>query len=171
MKRLSGTGARGNMRHGLISLLTVVVIISLATAAVLTVSTAFAMRALANRQANMTTQGYDAERSAQSMLAGLDDELVQARKEGVKRQAMLSRVEQRMNNLLAKACVEGVTATYGLDDNMLTCIFTTDGGRMLTVRVALLDNATYDVDAWRLTAAPEEEDTGDMLWTGTATGE
>ena len=61
MRRTIGTSSRGNMRHGLISLLTVVVVLSLATAAVLTVSTSRAMAALAQRQANMTQEGYDAD--------------------------------------------------------------------------------------------------------------
>ena len=171
MSRRAGSKARGNMRHGLISLLTVVIVLSLATAAVLAVSTSHAMAALAKRQANMTAQGYEAERSAQAMLAGVDAELAKAKKAGTQGAAIAKRLEQRMNSLLAEACAKDVSATYTLKDNLLTCTFTTKGGRMLAVQATIDNDATYDVVSWKLTAAPQEEDTGDTLWTGSTTGE
>lgn len=164
MRRSVAIGSRDNMRHGLISLLTVVVVISLATAAVLAVSTSNAMSALATRQADMNAQGYDAECSAQTFLAELDTLL---HKEGSTSQAMAA-LDKQANKMLAAACEDGVTATYDLDDNTVTCTYTTEGGRMLKT-VIELDNTSYTIVAWHLGAAPQEEDTGDMLWTGTTT--
>ena len=171
MRRNSGTGGRGNMRAGLISLLTVVIVISLATAAVLAVSTSHAMSALAQRQANMTAEGYAAERSAQTLLAELDAELATAKKAGVRGKALLTRIEKSMNGLLADVCVEDVTATSSIQDHTLTCTYVTKEGRMLQTSLSIRDDATYDVVAWRLTAAPPEEENGDTLWSGSTAQE
>lgn len=167
MIRSMGTANRGNMRHGLISLLTVVVVISLATAAVLTVSTARAMKALAQRQANMTQEGYDAERAAQAMLSLVSDELDAARTAGTTdSKAMAARIDKNANRMLAEACPEDVTATYKVQGNDLTCTYTTTNGRMLQTVISIGNNATYEVQSWKLTAAPQQEDTGETLWTG-----
>lgn len=171
MMRKKGSGRGDNMRHGLISLLTVIVIISLATAAVLTIATSHAMWALAQRSATMKAEGYDAERCAQGMLARIDNELAASRKAGEGHAAMLARIEKRMNSLLAEVCEHGVTATYGLEDNVLTCTFITEGGRSLEASLTIGDDATYDITAWRLSAVPEDEDTGDTLWTGSTAGD
>ncbi|MBR3316650.1 MAG: hypothetical protein IKG21_02360 [Atopobiaceae bacterium] len=168
MRRSTGTNGRGNMRHGLISLLTVVIVISLATAAVLTVATSHAMAALSQRQANMCAEGYAAERSAQALLAALDEDLETSGKSG---QALLSHIDNSLDNLLGNACVEGVSATGDLKNNTLTCTFVTQGGRMLQMSLEIDDDATYDVVSWRLTAAPQEHTTGDMLWNGSTAQE
>lgn len=167
MRRSIGTSSRGNMRHGLISLLTVVVVISLATAAVLTVSTSRAMGALAQRQANMTQEGYDTERAAQTTLALVEDELRTARSQGqTSASALAKRLDQAMNGLLADACPSGITATYSVKDTTLQCEYLSPNGRMLQTVVAIGDGGTYDVVSWKLTAAPQEQDTGGTLWTG-----
>lgn len=171
-RRSVGTSNRGNMRHGLISLLTVVVIICLATAAVLTVATSHAMAALSERQANMTSEGYDAERAAQSMLSKLEDELATARTAGTTDVAsLMSRIDSQANKMLAEVCPQGVTATYSVEDTHLTCTFITSNGRMLQTDVVIGDGGTYDVVSWKLTAAPQEEDNGDTLWAGPTAGE
>lgn len=166
-RRSIGTSHRGNMRHGLISLLTVVVVISLATAAVLAVATSHAMEALSQRQARMTTEGYDAERSAQTFLAELDDALSAARLEGVTDSAaLMERIQNRANLMLAEACTEDVTATYSVEDANVRCTFVTASGKMLQTDVAVDENATLRIVSWKLTAAPQIEDDGDTLWGG-----
>ncbi len=166
-RRSVGTSNRGNMRNGLISLLTVVVVIALATAAVLTVATSHAMAALSERQANMASEGYQAETSAQAFLAELDDELASARSKGAtSATSLMGTLENRANSMLAKACTPDVSATYHIDDTTLTCEFTTKSGRMLHVDILIGTNGTYDVASWKLMAMPQEEDTGDTLWTG-----
>ncbi len=171
MRRSTGTSGRGNMRNGLISLLTLVIVISLATAAVLAVSTSRAMHALSERQARMTSEAYAAERSAQTLLAKLDQELGATKSAGIRGKALLARIEKNMNDLLADACAEGVTATSSFQDNTLTCTYVTKEGRMLQTSIEIKDDATYDVVGWRLTAAPQEEETGDMLWSGSTAQE
>ena len=123
MRRAIGTGHRGNMRNGLISLLTVVVVISLATASVLAISTSHAMGALSQRQATMTADGYALERSGQTLLANLDELLSQVRAGGgaAAGGTVIAQVENRMNSLLVESCEQGVTATYETDGNDLTC--------------------------------------------------
>lgn len=171
-RRSVTTNNRGNMRHGLISLLTVVVIISLATIAVLTVATGHAMGALSERQANMTVESYKDEIAAQTMLAEVDDELLAARKDGTSGAAsIMARIESKANLMLAQACPEGITATYDIEGTVLTCTFISENGRRLQTGVSIGDDATYDIVSWKLTAAPQEEDNGDTLWTGPTDGE
>ena len=171
MMRRERTGRDGGMRHGLISLLTVVVVISLATAAVLTVTTSHAMWVLAQRNASMTSAGYDAERCAQSMLARIDNELAASAKDGETPAATLERIKNRMGSLLAEVCEQGVTATYALDGNVLTCTFVTKEGRSLETSLVIGDDATYDITGWRLLSVPEGEDAGDTPWSGSAAGD
>lgn len=167
MRRSVTTSNRGNMRHGLISLLTVIVVLSLATAAVLTVSTSHAMSALAKRQAGMTQEGYDAERAAQAMLSEVADELSEAKGKGTtSATALIAQIDQSANRLLAEACPQGVTATYSVEDTTLQCEFSTPNGRMLKTTVAIGDGGTYEVVSWKLTAAPQSTDSGETLWTG-----
>lgn len=171
-RRSVGTSSRGNMRNGLISLLTVVVVIALATAAVLAVATSHAMAALSERQANMTSEGYEAETAAQTFLAELDDELFALRSRGTTNaSALMGEIENKANSMLAKACSQEVTATYEVDKTTLTCTFTTKSGRMLVVELLISNNATYDVVSWKLMAMPQEEETGNTLWTGPTAGE
>lgn len=167
MRRSIGTSGRGNMRHGLISLLTVVVVISLATAAVLTISTSHAMKALSEMQASMTSEGYDAERAGQAMLAEVDAFLATARKQGTAdAKALAQQLDNKADGMLIDACPEGVTATHSVKDTNFNCVFTTKSGRALDTTISIGADATYDVVSWKLTAAPQEQDTGDMLWTG-----
>ena len=171
MRRAIGNSGRGNMRNGLISLLTVVVVISLATASVLAVSTSHAMGSLAQRQATMTADGYALERSGQTLLANLDELLTQMRGGAAGGASVISQVDNRMNSLLVESCAEGITATYETASDGLTCTFVSEHGRMLMVTISVGGNATYDVKAWQLTAAPQDENTGDTLWTGSTAGE
>lgn len=172
MSRSVSTGSRGNMRNGLISLLTLIVVLALATAAVLTVATSRAMHALATRHASMTSDGYTAERSAQRLLALVDDELALARNAGSRgANALADDVEGKLNMLLATACTDGVSATYEVAGTSITCTFVTANNRMLTIVVGIEGNGSYDVESWKLTAAPTDEDTGDTLWTGSTANE
>lgn len=169
MKRSIGAAGRGAIRPGLISLLTVVVILSLSTISVLTIATSNAMAALSERQASMTSQGYDAETSAQTMLALMDDTLQNGKASSVAGATRL--LDKSMEQILAKACVEGVTATHEAGDSSITCTFVTNGGRMLQTQIDITGKDTYDVVSWKLTAAPQDEDSDDTLWTGPAAQE
>ncbi|MBO7675526.1 MAG: hypothetical protein J6S63_11030 [Atopobiaceae bacterium] len=164
MRRSIGGSNRSSLRPGLISLLTLVIMLSIATAAVLTIATSHAMDALSKRQADMSAEGYEAERSAQTMLALMDEALRTSN--NTKAAAEAKALDKSMEKILAKACQDGVDATHKVHDNTLTCTFVTTGGRMLTTKITLLDNKAYDVVSWKLTAAPQEEGTDDTLWSG-----
>lgn len=163
-RRSVGSSGKEYVRPGLISLLTLVVILSLSTITVLTVATASAMSALSERQARMNSQGYDAETSAQTMLALVDDELQDAKVSNANGATKL--LDKRMEKILANACVDGVTATHEAGKNSITCTFVTSGGRMLTTQIDLVNKNTYDVVSWKLTAAPQDESSDDSLWSG-----
>lgn len=164
MRRSMGGSNRSSLRPGLISLLTLVIMLSIATAAVLTVATSHAMAALSQRQANMTSEGYWAEKSAQTMLALVDDALQASNSATAAGETKA--VRQRMEKILLEACEDGVTAAYKVGDNSFICTFVTTGGRMLTTKISLLDGKSYDVVSWRLTAAPQDEGSDDTLWSG-----
>jgi len=155
------------MRNGLISLLTVVVVGALATAAVLAVATAHALGALSTRHATMTAQGYATERSAQSFVASVDTELFDAREADRTKKQAIGQLEKDMNGLLASACTEDVTATFEMEKTGPHVTFTSTDGRALEVRLAIDDSLTYRITAWKLTAQMQEEGTEDMLWTPT----
>jgi hypothetical protein len=159
------------MRNGLISLLTVVVVTSLATAAVLAISTSHAMQALASRQAEMTLEGYAAERSGQALVASVDDVLYQAREDGLEASKAISRLKKQINNILVNACVDTVTATFEFNGNKLDVTFITSSGRSLEVCLAVTNEVSYRIESWKLTAAQVEEDTGDVLWTPSTAGD
>jgi len=169
MRRSVGGSNRSSLRPGLISLLTLVVMLSIATAAVLTIATSHAMAALSNRQANMTLEGYEAETSAQTMLALLDDELQST--SSAKAANEVKAIDKGMKSILSKACVDGVEATHKVTGNNIVCTFVTKGGRMLTTQIALLDGRTYDVVSWKLTATPQDDSSDDTLWSGPAAQE
>lgn len=169
MRRSIGTNNRGTIRPGIISLLAVLVILSLATISTLTIATSNAMMALSERQASMTSQGYNAEISAQTTLALMDDELQNAKVlSATEATAALNR---SMKSILAKACVEGVTATWETAKSSITCTFVTTEGRMLQTRVNLTGDSTYEVVSWKLTAAPQDDSSDDTLWLGPAAQE
>lgn len=168
MSKSSSGSVPTTMRHGLISLLTVVIVLSLATAAVLAVATARAMSSIADRQATMTAEGYAAEQSAQETLAEVDDILAGVRKAGRGGAEARTLVEDRIEEILANACAEGVSASSTFDYDVLTCTYETTNGRMLETQIVIGDDARYKVASWKLTAVPEEEEMGGNLWTGFA---
>lgn len=165
MRRATLSPAQGNMRNGLISLLTVVVVISLATASVLAVSTSHALNALSQRHAHMTAQGYATERSAQMFVAGVDEVLYNAREKGLKREEAIDEIANAINNLLVSSCTEDVTATFEIEKSGPHVTFTSTDGRALDVHLTIDDSLAYRITSWKLTAQVQEEDTQDMLWT------
>ena len=97
----------------------------------------------------------------------VDDVLHKAVAAGVTdARSLAARVEGQVNGILVEACPEDTTATYDVTDTTLTCTFTTNGGRALHTVVQIGNGGTYEVVSWKLTAAPQSEDTGETLWTG-----
>lgn len=166
MRRHTTTSpTQGNMRNGLISLLTVVVVISLATAAMLTISTSHALTALAQRQAQMTAQGYATERSGQAFVAGVDAVLYEARENGLKRNEAITQISDAINNILVSACTEDVTATFEMEKNGPHVTFSSADGRSLEVELSVDNSLTYRITSWKLTAQVQEDNSQDVLWT------
>lgn len=169
MSRFYGAGTRETMRPGLISLVTLVVVISLATAAVLTIATSHAMAALSQRQAAMTSEGYLAEKSAQTALALVDNQIQASKTQNPARLA--AAIDAQLDEILSQACADGVTATHKVEGDAIMCTFVTEGGRMLQTQVVVGSNKTYDVVSWKLTASPQEDVSDDTLWSGPAANE
>ena len=92
------TSGRGSVRIGPISLFALVIILCLAVMAVLSVTTAQATYAAAERQADFTTDTYVNERTAQEFTANVDAVLSSTRSSGGSATEALAAVERAFPN-------------------------------------------------------------------------
>ena len=160
MSKPSGTG---NMRIGLLTILTVVIVI------VLEVTTAGAMRALTARQAAMTTEAYRAEPCGQQLVARVDAQLAQSKASGADRAAALDALSGKLSGISSVVSTSDVTAIARVDGSKVEATITTTGGRTLTVTINVTDDLTCDVSAWRLAAVSADEKDATTLWGGPGT--
>ena len=136
------TRGRGSVRIGPISLFALVIILCLAVMAVLSVTTAQATYAAAERQASFTTDTYANERAGQGLMADVDAALAPVR----------------------AALPEGAE----LDGSTGKAEFTADSGRTLAVVLEIRADATYSVASWKATTLWTENGAGETLWSGAA---
>jgi hypothetical protein len=165
------TTERRSLRVGPISLLTLIIVISLAVMTVLTTTTVQASHAMTTREQTSTTEGYLAETSAQTFLASLDETLGTVRASGTtSRSAALAATTSALPSLIADAqdAADGVTVTAQVTDDGVQATFSTEHGRTLDVEVEIGEDANYDITAWKLTTAQEQTDGGGTLWSGSS---
>lgn len=149
---------RGSVRIGPVSLFSLVVILCLAVMAVLTLTTAQATYAAAEKQARFAADTYANERAAQNLVAEVDAALAPVRAGGGSRTEALAAV--------ADALAQNGEAA--LDGNRVRATFETDSGRTLSVVLTVNDNATYTVSQWKATTQWNDTDSGEKLWSGAA---
>ena len=147
---------RGSVRIGPISLFTLVIIVCLAVMAVLSVTTAQATFAAAEKQGAFTADTYANERAAQEFTAEVDAALAPVRAAGGGLDEAISAVE--------RALPEGGV----IDGTKIKAEFASDNGRSLAIEVEILDDATYRVTSWKTTTNWTENGAGETLWSGTA---
>lgn len=150
--------AKGSVRIGPISLFSLVVILCLAVMSVLTLTTAQATYAAAEKQARFAADTYANEQAAQNLVAEVDAALAPIRAAGGSPADALAAV--------ADALVRTDDAT--LDGNRVQATFTTESGRTLSVVLTVNDNATYTVSQWKATTHWSDTDSGEKLWSGAA---
>ena len=150
------TRGRGSVRIGPISLFTIVIILCLAVMAVLSVTTAQATYASAQRQASFTTDTYANEQAAQQFTADVDAALATVRASGGGQAEALAAVERML------------PTNAQLDETTVRAEFTTNSGRALTVELDIRENATYAITAWKATTLWETDSAGETLWSGAA---
>ena len=144
------------MRIGPISLFALVIILCLAVMAVLSVTTAQATYAAAERQASFTADTYANERAGQEFAASIDAALAPVRAAGGGLAEALAAVRAAL------------PADAELDESTVKAEFTADSGRALAVVLQIHADATYSVASWKATTLWTENGAGETLWSGAA---
>ncbi len=150
------TRGRGSVRIGPISLFALVIILCLAVMAVLSITTAQATYAAAERQAEFTEDTYANERAAQEFTARIDAALAPVRASGGGLEEALAAVDAAL------------PAGAARDGSTVRAEFTADSGRTLSVELDIQADATYAVTAWKATTLWTEQNAGETLWPGAA---
>lgn len=139
------------VRIGSITILTLLIIICLATLGVLTLSTAQANGAAAEKQSESVQALYDNESSAQSFVADVDALLVKQKAAGAEK----------------TAAMKAVSSAYGKDvtvgSDTITRKFTSEN-RTLTVKLQVKNNLSYQITEWSTTTESTNEQV--TLWSG-----
>lgn len=151
-------------RIGPISLFALVVIICMATLAVLAVSTAHSSLVLSQRQAAATQELYLDETAAQTFVAELDEVLA-----GNAGAGGASALEPQLVALRdkAQAATDGrVEVVARIDGNNVHAEFSCAGGRTLKVSLSIQPDGSWRIDRWRMTAVVNEEQPIGTLYTG-----
>ena len=137
------------VRMGPISILSMVIVLSLATMAVLSFTTARAAQRTADKQAQAISAIYECETAGQQFVAHVDG-LLAKQKPG----AAPRTVAQQLR-----------TETGAEGDGLLVTKVFESQGRQLQVSLRLEDDLTYTVAAWRMQAHIDSEE-ATVLWQG-----
>lgn len=145
----------GSVRMGPVTLISLVIILCLAVLAVLSVNTARANNAQAQRQQEIATSTYSNEFAAQKYLSDVDLALSKAKTAKADKGETMKLVREASPDA---ASVEGSTVRVA---------FATKNGRRLTVEIEIQGNYTYRVIQWTTSTDWDDEntDTGN-LWDG-----
>lgn len=158
------------VRMGPISVFALVIILCLAVLGVLSVTSASAGSALAQRQAEFTADDYRNEIAGQSFYARADDVLAQVRAQGGDAQAAAAALDAAVAQIAQEASSDAgsqTTVSASLEGGELAVHIQAQSGRCLDVEFAIQPDATLSVAAWKATTL-WAEDTTDHLWTGGA---
>lgn len=157
------------VRIGPISLFTLVIVVCLSVLAVLAASTANATYAMSERMGIATQDYYLDDAAGQVLVAGIDGALEDVRATGGDRDAAVRAVESALPDICEKARERAggdADVTASCEEGRVNAEITCHNGRMLKVTVAVLDDATYRIDRWKMTAVENEEQPTGNLWTG-----
>lgn len=160
------------VRMGPISVFALVIILCLAVLGVLSVTSASAGSALAQRQAEFTADDYRNEIAGQSFYARADDVLAQVRAQGGDAQAAAAALDAAAAQIAQEASSDAGSQTAvsaSLEGGELAVRIQEQSGRCLDIEFAIQPDATLSVAAWKATTL-WTEDTTDHLWTGGASG-
>lgn len=158
------------VRMGPISVFALAIILCLAVLGVLSVTSAAAGSALAQRQAEFTADDYRNEIAGQSFYARADDVLAQVRAQGGDAQAAAAALDAAVVDIGSAASSDAgvpITLSTSLDGGELEVRVQAQSGRCLDIEFVIQPDATLSVAAWKATTL-WTEDTTDHLWTGGA---
>lgn len=162
------TKGKGSVRIGPVSLLTLVIVLCIATMAVLSITTAQATYAATERQAAFTEDTYDNESAAQRFVAGIDDILAEVRAGKASGSSALARIESALPTLSGDASTDGMTVDATIDGSTVIASFAKENGRRLDVELTIRNGRTYEITQWKATTQWSEEGGTETLWPGTA---
>ena len=133
----------GSVRIGPISLFTLIIVLCLAVLTVLSVTTSLAELSTTERQA-ATTETYQLESVGQQFVADVDAALAEG---------TLEDVLQRYSDSTVR------------DGELISATFSMESGRTLAI-VLRIQNNTYTIEQWKVTAEWIDDGTGENLWLG-----
>lgn len=134
----------GSVRIGPISLFTLIIVLCLAVLTVLSVTTSLAELSTTERQAATTTETYQLESVGQQFVADVDAALAEG---------TLEDVLQRYSDSTVR------------DGELISATFSMESGRTLAI-VLRIQNNTYTIEQWKVTAEWIDDGTGENLWLG-----
>lgn len=150
------SGSKGSVRIGPISLFTLVIVLCLAVLGVLTVTTAQATYAAADKQATFTEDTYANEDAAQRLVSQVDGALAGVRESGGGLSAALAAVDRILPDNAER------------DGSTVRATFSTESGRTLAIELTIRANATYEIASWKATTQWTNAGSGETLWAGAA---
>lgn len=167
---------RGSVRIGPVSIFALVIILCLSVLAVLSISTANAGWALAQRQASYTADLYDNEQAGQRFLMSMDDQLAKIRSGKLTTNQALTQLKASVQSLAEAACTSqpesGVdtleaetTATASVAGKRISAQFHSAKGHDLLIELEIRDDGTYQITSWKTTTSTDAEDEV-KLWSG-----
>lgn len=158
---------RGSVRIGPVSIFALVIMLCLAVLAVLSVTTANAGWALAQRQASFTADLYLNEQAGQQFLVNVDEQLASVRSGKTSTKQAMGQLKDSVQKLADEAQVGGTASVTGA--RTIAAQFTSAKGHMLLIKLDVRDDGTYQITNWQTTTADAEEVDDLKLWSGTST--
>lgn len=147
------TQNRGSVRMGPISIFTLIVLLSLAVLGVLTIATAQASYASAEKQVSFTTDTYQNEIAGNDLVALVDEELTKARSNGADRASALSSLTKKLPD------------NASIENNAIHAEFIEESGRTLTIVLEVTNGVKYSIAQWK-TSTQWVLDDSKTVWSG-----
>lgn len=158
----------GSVRMGPISIFTLVIVVCLAVMAVLSVTTAHADAALAERQASFTQDDYANEIAGQTLMAEADGALATVRAQGDTAEAGTAAIRAQLNTLIERtqaAAGPDANVDVQLNGTTLTAHIEQPSKRCLDITLGITAQTNLRITSWK-TSTTWTEDTSDTLWMG-----
>lgn len=159
--------SQSSVRMGPISLVTLVIVLSMAVMTVLSVTTAKATFSSTERQAKATADIYTCETAGQEFLAALDGKLASY----TSRTDALAALRTDYIDLLSGITTDGISSAVDIassDDAQVavSATFVTASNHRLSITLAINDNCTYRILSWKTTTFWNNNTSTDTLWSG-----
>ncbi len=158
-----------NVRIGPISVITLIIVISMAVLAVLSASTSHASQTIAQRQADGNRLMYLNECAGQEFVASIDDVLAPVKRAGGSAADGASAVRVSLDRICSNARAAGngqVDCVANVDGTTVTAEFVCENTRKLNVAITIRNGGAYRIEQWKMTSAQVQADSAGTLWVG-----